>query len=278
MLRRITSVAAVAALTLGLVGAPASASPDRSTTYYLALGDSLAAGYQPVTPLDRTEGYVWQLHRQLQATQPKLSLENLGCGGETSGTLLDGGICEYPGRASQLEAAERFLHAHKDKVSLVTIDIGGNDLNHCAKGGTIDPGCVQSALAALTVNLGQILARLRAVAPHTPIIGMTYYNPYLAAWLAGPAGRALALQSIQVSGLFNNILTALYHAADARVADVAGAFASTDLTTQVPLPGVGTVPLAVARICAWTWMCAKTDIHANTIGYAVLADAYQAEV
>ncbi|MEV0270896.1 SGNH/GDSL hydrolase family protein [Hamadaea sp. NPDC050747] len=278
MLRRITSVAAVAALTLGLVGAPASASPDTSTTYYLALGDSLAAGYQPVTPLDRTEGYVGQLHSRLLATQPKLRLENLGCDGETTGSLLTGGICDYPGRDSQLEAAERFLHAHKDKVSLVTIDIGGNDLNRCARGGTIDPACVQSALAALAVNLGQILARLRAVAPRTPIVGMTYYNPYLAAWLTGPAGRALAQQSIQVSAVLNNILTALYRAADARVADVAGAFASTDLTTQVPLPGVGSVPLAVARICAWTWMCAKSDIHANTIGYAVLAEAYLAEV
>ncbi|NUO58344.1 MAG: SGNH/GDSL hydrolase family protein [Hamadaea sp.] len=278
MLRRITSVAAVAALTLGLVGAPASASPDTSTTYYLALGDSLAAGYQPVTPLDRAEGYVGQLHSRLLATQPKLRLENLGCDGETTGSLLTGGTCDYPGRDSQLEAAERFLHAHKDKVSLVTIDIGGNDLNRCARGGTIDPACVQSALAALAVNLGQTLARLRAVAPRTPIVGMTYYNPYLAAWLTGPSGRALAQQSIQVSAVLNNILTALYRAADARVADVAGAFASTDLTTQVPLPGVGTVPLAVARICAWTWMCAKTDIHANTIGYAVLAEAYLAEV
>ncbi|MCP2324954.1 lysophospholipase L1-like esterase [Hamadaea flava] len=278
MLRRITSVAAVAALALGFVGTPASASPDRSTTYYLALGDSLAAGYQPATPLDRAEGYVGQLHRELQATEPKLRLENLGCDGETSGSLLAGGTCEYPGRDSQLEAAERFLHAHKDKVSLVTIDIGGNDLNRCARGGTIDPACVQNALAALAVNLGQILARLRAIAPRTPMVGMTYYNPYLAAWLAGPAGRALAQQSIQVSGAFNGLLTTLYRAAGVRVADVAGAFASTDLTTQVPLPGVGTVPLAVARICAWTWMCTKSDIHANVTGYAVLANAYLAEV
>jgi len=278
MLRRITSVAAVAALTLGLLGAPSAASEDESTTYYLALGDSLAAGYQPVTPLDRTEGYVWQLHEKLRAADPKLSLENLGCGGETSGTLLNGGICEYPGRDSQLEAAERFLHAHKAKVSLITIDIGGNDLNRCARGGTIDPACVQSALATLSVNLGQILARLRAVAPETPIIGMTYYNPYLAAWLTGPAGRALALQSIQVSAAFNGILTALYRAAGARVADVSAAFASTDLVTQVPLPGAGSVPLAVARICTWTWMCAKTDIHANTIGYAVIAETYLAQV
>lgn len=278
MLRRITSVAAVAVATLALLGRPATASQDESTTYYLALGDSLAAGYQPLTPLDRTGGYVWQLHEKLRAAEPKLQLENLGCGGETSETLLQGGICAYPGRDTQLAAAERFLHAHKAKVSLITIDIGGNDLNRCARTGTIDPACVQSALAALSANLGQILARLRAVAPGTPIVGMTYYNPYLAAWLAGPAGKALAQQSIQVSAVFNTILTSLYASAGARVADVAGAFSSTDLTTQVPLPGVGQVPLAVARICQWTWMCAKSDIHANTDGYAVIAAAYLAQL
>jgi lysophospholipase L1-like esterase len=278
MLRRITSAAAVAVAALGLLGGPAAASEDESTTYYLALGDSLAAGYQPLSPLDRTDGYVWQLHDKLSAADPKLSLENLGCGGETTGTLLHGGICDYPGQDSQLAAAERFLHAHKDKVTLITVDIGGNDLNRCAREGAIDPACVQSALAALTVNLTEILARLRAIAPQTPIIGMTYYNPYLAAWLTGPAGKALAQQSIQVSAVFNGILSSVYAGANARVADVAGAFSSTDLVTQVPLPGVGLVPLPVARICMWTWMCAKTDIHANTTGYAVIADAYLAQV
>ena len=278
MLRRITSAAAVAAVALGLLGGPAAASSDESTTYYLALGDSLAAGYQPVSPLERTDGYVWQLHDKLRAADPKLSLENLGCGGETTATLLNGGICDYPGGDSQLSAAERFLHAHKDKVTLITIDIGGNDLNRCARGGTIDPACVQSALVALSANLTEIMTRLRAVAPQTPIVGMTYYNPYLAAWLAGPAGKALAQQSIQVSAVFNSILNAVYTAASARVADVAGAFSSTDMATQVPLPGVGQVPLAVARICMWTWMCAKSDIHATTSGYAVIADAYLAQV
>lgn len=278
MLRRIACAIAVGATAIGLIGAPSAADTDTSTTYYLALGDSLAAGYQPVSPLDRTEGYVWQLHRTLQANDPKLRLDNLGCGGETTTTLIAGGICDYPGEQSQLTAAERFLHAHKNKVTLITIDIGGNDLNRCARGGTIDPVCVQAALGALATNLTEIVTRLRAVAPTTTIVGMTYYNPYLAAWLAGPAGKALALQSMQVSAAFNAILTAVYGGGNVAVADVAGSFSSTDLVTQVPLPGVGTVPLAVARICMWTWMCAKSDIHANAAGYAVIAQAYLAKL
>jgi hypothetical protein len=43
---------------------------------------------------------------------------------------------------------------------------------------------------------------------------------------------------------------------------------------------VGTVPLAVARICIWTWMCVRgrtPDIHPATAGYEVIATAYLAQ-
>jgi hypothetical protein len=47
----------------------------------------------------------------------------------------------------------------------------------------------------------------------------------------------------------------------------------------VPLPGVGTVPLNVARICEWTWMCAPSpvgpNIHANATGYRHIAAAFE---
>ena len=57
------------------------------------------------------------------------------------------------------------------------------------------------------------------------------------------------------------------------------AFSSADLTDTAALPGVGTVPLNVARICEWTWMCAPApvgpNIHANAAGYQVIADAFE---
>ncbi|HEX6498931.1 MAG TPA: SGNH/GDSL hydrolase family protein [Micromonosporaceae bacterium] len=279
MLRRLACAIILACSTVGLLAVPASAAPTSATRYYLALGDSLAYGYQPVKPLDRTQGYVYQLYDRLRADDPKLSLDNLGCSGETTTTMLVGGICSYPGEVSQLTAAERFLHAHKDKVDLVTLDIGANDVNHCVHGGVIDAQCVPRAMAGAAQNLSEIVSRLRAAAPHTRIVAMTYYDPYLAAWLTGPAGQALAQQSLQFAAVLNTLLTSAYTSGGIAVADVAAAFSTFDSTDQVPLPGVGAVPLDVARICQWTWMCSPTlgpDIHANQQGYAVIAGVFQA--
>src|SRR2546429_3715396 len=124
MLRRLACVIVVAALAFGAAGAaPASAADGR--TEYLALGDSLAFGFQPSGVFDK--GYVQQLYGSLHAQQPSLKLTNLGCPGQTSRSLVAGGKCPYPGGVSQLEAALTFLRAHRHQVRLVTIDIGGHD-------------------------------------------------------------------------------------------------------------------------------------------------------
>jgi lysophospholipase L1-like esterase len=70
--------------------------------YYLALGDSLAFGVQPNG--DFTHGYVTDLFKALHQEGVKDKL-NLGCPGETSGSLINGGICSYSPFKSQLEAA-----------------------------------------------------------------------------------------------------------------------------------------------------------------------------
>src|SRR3982750_4362576 len=117
MLRRAVCVVIAAVLTLMAGPAPASAAQGR--TQYLALGDSLAFGYQPTGVFD--QGYVQQLYGSLHARQPALTLTNLGCPGETSKTLVAGGKCPYPGGVSQLEAALTFLRAHQHQVRLITI-------------------------------------------------------------------------------------------------------------------------------------------------------------
>jgi lysophospholipase L1-like esterase len=268
MVRRLSSIMLAAACSVALLAAPAGAAPP---AYYLALGDSLAYGYQPVRPLDRTEGYVYGVQ-----AATGLALQNLGCPGETTGTLVDGGICPYPGGGSQLGAAEAFLRAHRGHVSLVTIDIGGNDLNHCVHSGQIDQACVAATLPTLVVNLLRTVVRLRAAAPSVRMIGMTYYDPYLAVYLTGPAGQRLAAASVAVSREFNGLLALVYRLLGFRVADVAAAFATGDLTPT------GGIPLEVARICQWTWMCAPPplgpDIHANKAGYAVIAQTFAARL
>jgi lysophospholipase L1-like esterase len=278
MIRRLLGPAIVLAVLLGL-GVPAAfADTDSPPFYYLALGDSLAVGYQPDPSISAQEGYVPKVYSALAAKVPNSQLVNVGCAGATTTTLLSGGgACTYD-EGSQLAAAEKFLRDHRGRVLLVTIDIGGNDINRCAAGGTIDEDCAAAAISTVETNLRKIMLRLRLAAPLVRMVGMTYYDPYLAAWLSGAAGQALARQSVGLTTQLNQTLTEVYTARRARVADVEGAFATTDLTTTATLTGVGEVPLAVARICTLTWMCTKQDIHPTSAGYTVIAQAFLAQL
>ena len=283
-MRRVTILLAALLLTLGSVGQAAAAggsSADKAKLYYLSLGDSLAAGVQPIGDPDdlfRTDrGYAEQLLQTARSRYPKLALEKLGCPGETTATMVDGGICSYD-HGSQLDEAISFLQGHRQFVAFITIDLGANDFN-CAGGYCIDQG-VQSIQA----NLPSIVARLReAAGPNIPIVGMTLYNPFLANWLTGPEGQQLAIASAtQLMGPVNFVIRSIFEAGGASVADIETEFSSNDFTTQVDLGGGLIVPLNVARICMWTWVCAPApygpDNHANESGYAALARAFAVEL
>jgi hypothetical protein len=190
--------------------------------------------------------------------------------------------CPYS-NGSQLAEAEAFLRAHRDATVLVTLDIGANDLSRCVNRatGTIDLACVQSTFAQAPANLATILARLRAAAgPRVPIVGMNFYDPFLAAWLQGPDGQALARLSVQLVTQYNDLLEAAYHGAGVPVADVEKAFSTTNFTDLVTLPDGRQVPVNVARICQWTWMCAPApqgpNVHGRPEGYWVMAGAFVA--
>jgi lysophospholipase L1-like esterase len=285
------------ALTATTPALAASRHVNQRPDYYLALGDSLSVGIQPNSAGVNTptgQGYVNDLYAKLAATDHRLRLAQLGCSGETTATLVNGGICTYRGdhnlsggvgtghpAGSQLAAAVAFLHRHKD-VSLITIDIGANDLNPCV---VLPPSqiqaCVIQTLPQIAANLTTIMTALRAAGGRrVRIIGMSYYVPQLAEWLTGPDGQAAAEQSVPLVELLNQVLTSGYEAARARVADVFTAFDSTNFTDQVTLPGIGTVPQNVANICLWTWECVPPpqgpNEHANATGYAVIARAFLA--
>jgi hypothetical protein len=107
---------------------------------------------------------------------------------------------------------------------------------------------------------------------------MTIYNPFLAAWLMGPDGQAYAqFSATSLLGPVNALLTGIYLASGADVADIEAAFSSNDFTTLVDI-GFGLIPLNVANICMWTWVCAPAplgpDNHANAAGYGVIARAF----
>lgn len=284
-MRRSLAVMAALVLIVGLagpVGAAPGASGDHAMHYYLSLGDSLAAGQQPTGDPDdhyrTTEGYPDQLYRMARAEYPKLRHVKLGCPGESTETFVQGGICDYP-HGSQLDEALAFLHAHRQFVAFITIDLGWNDFP-CQTG----LECIEPGAAKIGANLPGILATVRnAAGPDIPIVGGTIYDPFLVYWLQGTP-EAQALAQLSVFGAIvpiNDMVEGIYAAQGIPVADVEGAFSTTDFTTMVPMPGYPVpVPLNVAKVCALTWVCATggDDFHANADGYHAIALAYRAEL
>ena len=262
---------------------PASARRDPPpASYYLALGDSLSQGVQPDSAgasVRTTQGYPDQLYAVLHARQQGLRLVKLGCPGETTGTMMHGGICSYPG-GSQLAAAVRFLRAHRARVSLITLDIGANDANSCITASSVAKlaSCAGAAVPQAAVNLATILASLRQADPHARIVAMNYYMPALAEWRNGLPGELVARLAEMVVDGYNTLLADVYRRYGVRVANVSGAFHTADFSPQDTLPGLGRLPRNVAAICQWTWECAPSprgpNQHPNQTGYRVISRAF----
>ncbi|MGH3124058.1 MAG: SGNH/GDSL hydrolase family protein [Streptosporangiaceae bacterium] len=286
-------VAVIAALTA--CSGPAPSRPAQSNlaqfkappaTYYLALGDSLAQGVQPnaagVSVVTR-DGYADQVYAALHPSRPGLKLVKLGCPGETTTSMMNGGICRYRS-GSQLAAAVAFLQAHRGRVLLVTLDIGANDPEDC--GGRPGLGqlakCAVKDIPAAVDHLATIMARLKAAAREkgagevggVRIVGMNYYLPALAEWRSGLSGRLVAWTAEKLAAAYNSMLGRVYAKSGARVANVFGAFETADFTR----PAGTNVPRNVTRLCQWTWECAAPprgpNQHANEAGYQVIARAF----
>ncbi len=282
-LQRFGSPLAVSAMTI-VLSTPALATADeatggKDTTYYISLGDSLTTGYQPDVDKDTDAAYTDQLYAQLKQRTPGLEHIRLGCTAETTESLINGGKCDYPNAKSQLDAALKAMAQHRGKVAYVTLSVGANDilLNCVSPAGTLDGACLNSRSQTMATNLAQIAGALRkAGTDNTQFVGSTYHNPFLGAWLQGPAGQQAAKESAPLLKAANTGITQVYKSTGFKVADVAGAFSSDDFTTMVNVPGAGEVPANVAKICQLTWACMKQDPHPNADGHKVVAGAFAA--
>jgi lysophospholipase L1-like esterase len=278
----------LAATILGaaLVATTGTAGAASKATYYLSLGDSAAAGLQPIGR--ENHGYANQLFGLVRNEFTQLRLVKLGCSGETTDSLINGvdSPCTYQS-GSQLNEATNFIQAHPGQVAFITIDIGGNDavfVGGCWDGetGVLDLACVQGKMPAIQANLAYILETLQAAAPGVPIAGMSYWDFFLGYWIEGPDGQTLAQTDHQGIQAMNDGLVSTYQDEGVPVADVAGTgfFNIDDFTDTVVTKEWGEVPLNVANDCAWTWFCTNPphgpDIHPNTEGYGVIADAFAA--
>ena len=282
--RLIVSVLA-AALVLGADAAPSHAAADHP--FYLSLGDSLSRGVQPDSEghsVVTDQGYADDLYRIEQANFPRLQERLLGCPGETTSSMIHGGVCSYP-RGSQLAQAVAFLRHHRKNTAFVTLDIGANNVDGCLSGGQIDLQCISDGLDAIQADVPVILSRLSAAAGASSsirFVGMRYYDPYLAFSLNGPEGEDLAAQSLQLTNLINFLLHTAFNTAGWGVANVSFAFQTNDTTDMVDLPPYGEIPVNVANICLDTWMCAAPpagpNIHANATGYQLIAQVFAQQI
>ena len=248
-----------------------SATPTPSPTpaaggTYLALGDSLAVGVGASRPAET--GYVALIARALSgpdAVPPVETLRNLAVSGETSASM----------QAGQLDEAVRAIEEAAPPVSLVTLDIGGNDLlallrtPECANDPQGSPclAMLAQTLTAFEERYRAILGRLSAAmsqhAPGARLAVMTYFNPFSGTDAQHEAAAELALLGTDASvdceatareqrGM-NDVIRCVGDELGAITADVQPRFAGLGLE----LTHIG-----------------DQDIHANDEGYAVIADQF----
>ena len=257
------------------MAAPVEAASE-PVSYYLSVGDSLAQGFQPIggphtnSPVaGYNQGYADQLLKLARdGGGEHLRLVKLGCGGESTATMVEDSLCRND-TGSQLGDAVEFLDEHAGEIAFITINIGSNDIFQCEG----VPACF---LPQIATNLPIILDTLREHAgPDVPIVGANSYSPFVVDWFDDPAAGQFAAAQVV---LFNNFLESLYAGAGVPVADVESAFAVTNFTTLADLKHVGPVPLSVYSACTLTWICTDPplgpDIHANNDGYGVMAEAF----
>lgn len=272
----------------------------------LALGDSLAAGYQPTDgtrppPVDPASGWpdagYPDGYAADVATHEHLSLVDLGCPGETTAsfdTRPAEGVCatwyrRELGAANQQAAALAELRRHPGAVHLVTFDLGANDLDACLAGGSVDAACLATKTAVVLSRLPRLLARIETVLaaedPRARLVAMDYYDPFLGFEEdpGGTHGSELAALSLGALEGFDASLRALYRHAGAAVAAVSSEFQTASALPLTPYGG-RSLPRDVALVCRWTYMCPLSgtggaaghqDIHPDTAGYARIAAAFE---
>lgn len=296
MPRRILVLVALSVAVTASAASAASAKTVKTKNaprYYLALGDSLSQGQQPnlkgVTS-NTNEGYADDLYQHELKRVHNLQLVKLGCGGETTQSMITGKGNKFagfnhchPAGGSQLAAAVKFLKAHhaKGEVPLVTIDIGANDVDNCVSAAN-PVSCAGTGTDQIATDLPKILAKIRKAAPKgTKLAGMNLYDPVLAGYFAPSSSslNGLATLSVALVKSINDTIAKADAANGFKTADVGDAFNTyVPFTTTVNWQG-NQIPRAVATICAWTWACSTPpsgpNIHANKNGYLKIASVFE---
>jgi hypothetical protein len=278
--------AALAAVAVSLVVVPtAHAAGKPGKQFYLSLGDSYAVGYQGDVKKTTHNGFADQLLPLARRKGYDFTLVNQGCGGATTTSMLQQkgcaplalapGAANYPNQ-TQVQAAVAFIKKNRARMGLVTISIGGNDVDVCIA--QPDPlTCVANNMKGAMTNLKSIVRQLRrAGGPSLRIVGTTYPDVLLGAWVRQDVfgANAFNLTTSSLTGFdkyVNPGLKKAYSSGHAKFVDVTratGAYGPFDTTTLTPY---GTIPTPVAKVCKLTFFCQFLDIHMRTPGYGIIA-------
>jgi lysophospholipase L1-like esterase len=257
----------------------------------LSLGDSYSVGWQELPGGKQgstRNGPANQLVPLAAARGWHLKLVNLGCGGATTTSMLTAsavgcdpqalapGAANYPNK-SQTQAAVAFIKRHPNQVKVVTISIGGNDVDGCPTQPN-PTGCVKANMPRATKNLTKIVKQLRAAGgKQMRIIGSTYPDVELGLWVHPTVlgANTLALVPGSISAFKDEInpgLKKAYDTVGAAFVDVTtatGAYGPFYVTTEAPF---GQIPVPVAKVCTLTFFCdGSFNIHMKTPGYHIIA-------
>jgi lysophospholipase L1-like esterase len=298
----VTVLAAASVAAIGVVAMPGvshAAKPTKTAPpYYLSLGDSYSVGYQP--GIGATAGYTAYV-----AKKEKMQLENFGCGGATTSSILNAIGClesgygpvaatdavPYP-TTTQEQAALAFIGttANHGKVRLITVSIGGNDVTSC--GSAPNPvTCVGAASTAIQTNVTHLVSDLGSALTaagdtNAKIIGLTYPDVILGDYVfpAGAPNITLANESVQAFDLLVNptLKTAYTSVPQGSFVNVTqapykAATSGDDTKTTIKLNPYGKIPASVWEICKLTYYCTLGNIHANTKGYTFIGQLIVAD-
>ena len=212
---------------------------------YVALGDSIAAGYG-ASDADTTSYVALVAAALRERFGPDLEMLSLAAGGHTTQDLIN----------TQLAPALEALR--QGDVRLVTVTISGNDLSSlqtwpdaaaCIQDVTKPPCPVPEILAGTEERLSTILSRLREAGPDTALVIQVYQNFY------SGTGHQYAQAAEQAFGLINDLILRVAERYGILVADPGAAFAGRggELTHILdPTP----------------------DSHPNDAGHQAIAEAF----
>ena len=231
------------------------------TKTYLALGDSLAWGYQPNDTARSAgdKGYVRRVADWLgtvQGVRPQVL--NLGVPGETASSFFDtseiGALLNsnYPILFRQSQRDTFIARIAGRNITHVTVALGGNDLLELLTADFLalpfdqQTAIVDQVLVTTDARLGQIFSLLRQRLPAVSVAVPCYYDPYGA--FPGSPEERISLYAIP---RLNRVLANRAKEAFTGSFDTLQAFKGNEL--------------------AYTWI-GEDDIHARDPGYARIAD------